>query len=358
MHFIAPAEKTAVIFEELGFRYIGPDRRPQLRRARRCAADRQGLRPSRAAARAHRQRQGLRAGRARFAHLPRRRRERVRAQRRQQEDQSSGAPSEVPRRLRRRDDRGGREGSARRRHHRGDARRHRPREVRQSASRSATSTSASPRRTPCASRRAWRSSGLRPVCAIYSTFLQRAYDQIVHDVVVQNLPVVFCMDRAGFVGDDGPTHMGLYDIAYLRTLPNLTLMAPRNEAELLPMLEHALDAQRAGRRSAIRAVRPPATTTSRSRRSFRARPKCCAAAAVSRSSPTARTVDIALDATSTASRERRAADRRQCPLLRSRSMRRCCSNSSATTRTSSRWRSTRSPAASARPSRSSSRIAG
>ncbi len=84
------------------------------------------------------------------------------------------------------------------------------------------------------------SSGLRPVCAIYSTFLQRAYDQIVHDVVVQNLPVVFCMDRAGFVGDDGPTHMGLYDIAYLRTLPNVTLMAPRNEAELLPMLEHAL----------------------------------------------------------------------------------------------------------------------
>ncbi len=84
------------------------------------------------------------------------------------------------------------------------------------------------------------SSGFRPVCAIYSTFLQRAYDQIVHDVVVQNLPVVFCMDRAGFVGDDGPTHMGLYDVAYMRTLPNMTLMAPRNEAELQPMLELAL----------------------------------------------------------------------------------------------------------------------
>jgi 1-deoxy-D-xylulose-5-phosphate synthase len=82
--------------------------------------------------------------------------------------------------------------------------------------------------------------GLKPVCAIYSTFLQRAYDQIIHDVVVQDLPVVFCMDRSGFVGDDGPTHMGLYDIAYLRTLPHMTLMAPRNEAELLPMLEHAL----------------------------------------------------------------------------------------------------------------------
>ena len=83
-------------------------------------------------------------------------------------------------------------------------------------------------------------SGFRPVCAIYSTFLQRAYDQVVHDVVVQGLPVIFCMDRAGLVGDDGPTHMGLYDIAYLRTLPNFTLMAPRNEPELLPMLELAL----------------------------------------------------------------------------------------------------------------------
>jgi 1-deoxy-D-xylulose-5-phosphate synthase len=83
-------------------------------------------------------------------------------------------------------------------------------------------------------------AGLRPVCAIYSTFLQRAYDQVVHDVCVQNLPVVFCMDRAGLVGDDGPTHMGLYDVAYLRALPNMTVMAPRNEDELLPMLEHAV----------------------------------------------------------------------------------------------------------------------
>ena len=83
-------------------------------------------------------------------------------------------------------------------------------------------------------------AGLRPVCAIYSTFAQRAYDQIVHDVVVQSLPVVLALDRAGFVGDDGPTHMGLYDIAYLRTLPNMTIMAPRCEDEVLPMLAHAL----------------------------------------------------------------------------------------------------------------------
>jgi 1-deoxy-D-xylulose-5-phosphate synthase len=82
--------------------------------------------------------------------------------------------------------------------------------------------------------------GIKPVCAIYSTFLQRAYDQVIHDVVIQQLPVVLALDRAGFVGDDGPTHMGLYDIAYLRTLPGMTIMAPRNEHEIGPMLEHAL----------------------------------------------------------------------------------------------------------------------
>jgi 1-deoxy-D-xylulose-5-phosphate synthase len=82
--------------------------------------------------------------------------------------------------------------------------------------------------------------GARPVCAIYSTFLQRAYDQIVHDVCLQSLPVVFCMDRAGLVGDDGPTHHGAFDIAYLRCLPNITLMAPRDEAMLVHMLHTAL----------------------------------------------------------------------------------------------------------------------
>jgi len=82
--------------------------------------------------------------------------------------------------------------------------------------------------------------GIKPIAAIYSTFLQRAYDQVVHDVAVQALPVVFAIDRAGFVGDDGPTHMGLYDVAYLRTLPGLTIMAPRSEAEVAPMLDLAL----------------------------------------------------------------------------------------------------------------------
>ncbi|HCF28074.1 MAG TPA: 1-deoxy-D-xylulose-5-phosphate synthase, partial [Cyanobacteria bacterium UBA11049] len=71
---------------------------------------------------------------------------------------------------------------------------------------------------------------------IYSTFLQRAYDQIVHDVCIQNLPVFFCMDRAGIVGADGPTHQGMYDISYLRCLPNMVLMAPKDEAELQQMV--------------------------------------------------------------------------------------------------------------------------
>ena len=82
--------------------------------------------------------------------------------------------------------------------------------------------------------------GARPVAAIYSTFLQRAYDQIVHDVCLQQLPVVLAMDRAGLVGDDGPTHHGVFDIAYLRCLPNITLMAPRDEALLVHMLHTAL----------------------------------------------------------------------------------------------------------------------
>ncbi len=82
--------------------------------------------------------------------------------------------------------------------------------------------------------------GVKPVAAIYSTFLQRGYDQIVHDVCLQNLNVVFAMDRAGLVGDDGPTHHGAFDIAYMRSLPNIVMMAPRDEAELVDMLHTAL----------------------------------------------------------------------------------------------------------------------
>jgi 1-deoxy-D-xylulose-5-phosphate synthase len=82
--------------------------------------------------------------------------------------------------------------------------------------------------------------GCKPVAAIYSTFLQRAFDQIIHDVCLQKLNVTFCMDRAGLVGDDGPTHHGAFDIAYLRCLPNIVLMAPRDEAMLVNLLHTAL----------------------------------------------------------------------------------------------------------------------
>ncbi|NLA58842.1 MAG: 1-deoxy-D-xylulose-5-phosphate synthase, partial [Firmicutes bacterium] len=83
--------------------------------------------------------------------------------------------------------------------------------------------------------------GLRPVVAIYSTFLQRSFDQIVHDVCLPRLPVVFAVDRAGLVGEDGPTHHGVFDLSYLRMIPNLRIMAPKDSRELVEMLELALE---------------------------------------------------------------------------------------------------------------------
>lgn len=83
-------------------------------------------------------------------------------------------------------------------------------------------------------------AGMKPIVAVYSTFLQRGYDQIIHDVCLQNLPVIFAVDRAGLVGEDGPTHHGVFDISYLRHIPNLIVMAPENTAELESMLKLAL----------------------------------------------------------------------------------------------------------------------
>jgi len=83
--------------------------------------------------------------------------------------------------------------------------------------------------------------GLRPVVAIYSTFLQRAYDNVIHDVAIQHLPVVFAMDRAGLVGEDGETHMGLYDIAYMLAVPGMTVTAPKDGAEMLALLRAGVE---------------------------------------------------------------------------------------------------------------------
>ncbi|MDP1791894.1 MAG: transketolase C-terminal domain-containing protein, partial [Methylibium sp.] len=85
--------------------------------------------------------------------------------------------------------------------------------------------------------------GLKPVVAIYSTFLQRGYDQLIHDVAIQNLPVVFALDRAGIVGADGATHAGAYDIAYIRCVPNLSLIAPADENECRQALTAAFEQQ-------------------------------------------------------------------------------------------------------------------
>jgi 1-deoxy-D-xylulose-5-phosphate synthase len=83
--------------------------------------------------------------------------------------------------------------------------------------------------------------GIRPVAAIYSTFLQRAYDNVIHDVAIQHLPVIFAMDRAGLVGEDGPTHMGLYDIAYMLAIPGMTVTAPKNGTEMLALLRAGME---------------------------------------------------------------------------------------------------------------------
>ena len=93
------------------------------------------------------------------------------------------------------------------------------------------------------------SEGYRPVVAIYSTFLQRAYDQVVHDVCLQELPVTFAIDRGGLVGEDGPTHHGAFDLSFLRHVPNMVLMAPKDEAELQSMLLTAIDC---GKPAAVR----------------------------------------------------------------------------------------------------------
>ncbi len=87
------------------------------------------------------------------------------------------------------------------------------------------------------------SAGMCPVCAIYSTFLQRAFDQIIHDIALQRLPVIFCLDRGGLVGDDGPTHHGVFDHSYLRMIPNMVIMVPRDEVELKRMFKTAVEYQ-------------------------------------------------------------------------------------------------------------------
>ena len=99
--------------------------------------------------------------------------------------------------------------------------------------------------------------GMKPITAIYSTFLQRAYDIILHDVAIQNLPVIFCLDRAGLVGDDGPTHHGVFDIAYLRHIPNVTMLAPKDGLEFDAMLRYIVRDHVTGPHAGPVAIRYP-----------------------------------------------------------------------------------------------------
>ena len=134
------------------------------------------------------------------------------------------------------------------------------------------------------------SEGYKPFCAIYSTFLQRAYDQVVHDVAIQNLPVRFALDRAGLVGADGPTHAGSFDVAYLGCLPNMVVMAAADEAELVHMVATAAAHRRRPDRVPLSARRRRRRRHARAGRAARDRqgPRRCARARGSRCSRSAR----------------------------------------------------------------------
>ena len=235
--FISPAH----LFEGLGFNYIGPidgHDLAQLVETFRNARDIEDERAPDPDPLPHREGLRLRVLAGRPDQVPRRRA--VRGQLgRDEEGERRGTPSwtgvfaDALIELRE-------ERPAHRRHHRRDGGRHRARQVPAELPRPLLR-----RRHRRAARGDLRgglaTEGLKPVCAIYSTFLQRAYDQIVHDVCVQNLDVTFVLDRAGLVGADGATHQGLYDIAYLRTLPNMVVMAPKDENELRQMLKTAIE---------------------------------------------------------------------------------------------------------------------
>ena len=159
----------------------------------------------------------------------------------------------------------------------------------------APSTSASPSSMRVTFAAGLATEGYKPFCAIYSTFLQRAYDQVVHDVAIQRLPVRFAIDRAGLVGADGPTHAGSFDLAYLGCLPGFVVMAAADEAELVhmvatagrdrrPALGAALSARRGRRRRACR-TRACRSRSARAASCARAtRSRCCRSA---RGSPNA-----------------------------------------------------------------------
>ncbi len=273
-----------LIFEELGFAYIGVVERPRHRRAARSAAPGHRHGAARAGARAHGQGQGLRARRGAAGRVPRHGAVRA-AQRRAQGARRAARPT--PRRS---------AGSLVR-----EARRD-PRVVAITAAMTqGTGLEAFEAEFPgrlydvgIAEEHAvvfaagLALAGMKPVVAIYSTFLQRAFDMLVQDVALQHIPVVFALDRAGLVGDDGPTHHGAFDLSYLRLIPDLVVMAPSSQAAAAAHDPHRARVTTARSPCATRAASPPRSTSpASSRRSPSAPPRCCARAARWRSSASA-----------------------------------------------------------------------
>ena len=178
---------------------------------------------------------------------------------------------------------------ARDRHHRGDELRHRALDPAEGDARPLLRRRHRRAAGACCSPPAPRCPGMRPVAAIYSTFLQRAFDQIVHDVCLQNLPVTFCMDRAGLVGDDGPTHHGVFDIAYLRAAAEHHADGAARRGDARPHAPHRAPDRRPGRDPLPARRRRRRRAAGGARAASRSAPaRSCARASASRSSATAR----------------------------------------------------------------------
>ena len=232
---IKAALVPGMLFEDLGFTYVGVIDGHDIEELRREHPAVAGGRGPGAAALPHRQGQGLRARREAARPLPRH----AALLGGDRQEPRPGGPDHVHAGLRRGAGGVGPQRRARRGHHRRHGGGHRADLLREALPERFFDVGIAEAHA-VAFAAGLAAAGKRPVVAIYSTFLQRAYDQIIHDVCLQGLPVVFAVDRAGLVGEDGPTHHGAFDLSFLRIIPGLTVFVPKHEAELQRMLATAL----------------------------------------------------------------------------------------------------------------------